>query len=121
MQHARRASASSGISGENLRTGGQIRLGVFACPGFAEGTAGKAPDLESRIQILRDGRLVSTQNPGAISQVPWDSRRLVMSGQLTLGPDMVPGDYALQVTVTDKLAARQYSVASQWIDFEIVQ
>jgi len=85
------------------------------------GTAGKPPDLESTIQILLDGHLVSTQNPGAISQVPWDSRRLVMSGELTLGPDMLPGDYALQVTVTDKLAARQYSVASQWIDFEIVQ
>lgn len=82
--------------------------------------AGQAPNLESRIQILRDGHLVSTQNPGAIGQVPWDSRRLVMSGELTLSPDMVPGDYALQVTVIDKLAPPQHSVASQWIDFEIV-
>jgi VWFA-related protein len=85
------------------------------------GKAGQAPSFETKIQILRDGHLVSTQNPGAIRQVPWDSRRLVMSGQLTLSPDMVPGDYALQVTVTDKLAPPQHSVASQRIDFEIMQ
>jgi hypothetical protein len=69
--------------------------------------------------LFLNGCLVSTQNPGAISQVPWDSRRLVMSGELTLGADMVPGDYALEVTVTDKLAPQQHSVESQWIDFEI--
>jgi|GEM_PF-1677912 hypothetical protein len=36
----RAASASSGISGENLRTCGQIRLGVVACPGFGDATTG---------------------------------------------------------------------------------
>ncbi len=81
--------------------------------------AGQAPNLESRIEILRDGRLVSTQNPGAVSQVPWDSRRMVMSGELKLGPNMAPGDYVLQVTVTDNLEPKHPLSASQWIDFEI--
>jgi VWFA-related protein len=91
-------------------------LGIYNVRGSR---AGRAPNLESRIEILRDGRLVSTQNPGAISQVPWDSRRMVMSGELTLGPNMASGDYLLQVTVTDKLEPKHPSSASQWIDFEI--
>ena len=82
--------------------------------------AGQAPNLEGKVQIFHDAHLVSTPAAGAISQVPWDSKRLVMGGELTLGPDLSPGDYALQVTVTDKLAPKQPSVASQWIDFEIV-
>jgi hypothetical protein len=82
--------------------------------------AGQAPNLEGKIQIFRDGRLVSTPDAGAISEIPWNSERLVMTGELTLGPDMPPADYVLQVTVTDKLAPQHRSAASQWIDFEIV-
>lgn len=84
------------------------------------GKAGQVRNLENKVQILGgDGRLVSTQNPGAISPVPWNPRRLVMWGKFTISPGMMPGDYALQVTVTDKLAPRTHSVASQWIDLEI--
>lgn len=84
------------------------------------GAPGQAPDLEGRVQIFRDGRLVSTLNPGAISEIPWNAKRLVMTGELTLGPEMLPGDYVLQITVTDKLAPQHRSAASQWIDFEIL-
>ncbi len=80
----------------------------------------EAPDLESRIQIFRDGRVVSVRNAGAIRQVPGDSKRLVMSGEFALAPDMAPGDYALLVTVIDKLAPPPHSAARQWIDFEVV-
>jgi len=83
------------------------------------GAAGPTPELERKVEIFRDGHLVATPNPGAISQVPWDSRRLVMAGELTLGPDLPPGHYVLQVIVTDKLAPKQPSAASEWIDFEI--
>jgi len=43
-----------------------------------------------------------------------------MRGELSLGPDLVPGDYALQVTVTDNAEPKHPAVASQWIDFQIV-
>ena len=35
------------------------------------------------------------------------------------GQKFVPGEYALQVVVTDNLAKRKYATASQWIDFEV--
>ena len=83
------------------------------------GATGQAPSPEGKTQIFRDGRLVTTLDPGAIKEVPWSSKRLAMSGELKLGPDMPPGDYVLQATVTDKLAPKQHSVATVWIDFEI--
>jgi hypothetical protein len=82
--------------------------------------AALVPNLESGIQIFREGRLVSGQNPGAISQDPSDAMRLVLSGELALAPDMAPGDYLLLVTVTDKLAPSRHAAARQWIDFEVV-
>ena len=83
-------------------------------------SATQATNLEGRIQIFRDGRLVSAQKPGAIRQDPGDSKRLVMSGEFALAPEMAPGDYLLLVTVIDKLAPPRHSTARQWIDFEVV-
>jgi hypothetical protein len=84
------------------------------------GSGAKPPNLESKIQVFRDGRLVSAQNPGAISPVPEDSKRLVMSGEFALAPDLAAGDYVLLVTVTDNLAPPRHSTAHQGIDFEVV-
>jgi len=79
-----------------------------------------APRLENQVQILHDGRPVSSQDPGAIRQVSEDPARLAMSGEFALTPDLAPGDYVLLVTITDNLAPSRYSTARQWIDFEVV-
>jgi len=34
---------------------------------------------------------------------------------------IAPGEYVLQVIVTDRLAKEKYRSATQWIDFEIVE
>jgi hypothetical protein len=39
--------------------------------------------------------------------------------RLTLGADLQPGEYVLQVLVTDKLAPKKSAPASQSTDFEI--
>jgi hypothetical protein len=46
---------------------------------------------------------------------------LAASGALILGTDLVPGEYVLQIIVTDTLADKKYRVATQWMDFEIVK
>ncbi|MEK6286421.1 MAG: hypothetical protein AABO57_11820 [Acidobacteriota bacterium] len=38
-----------------------------------------------------------------------------------LGDDLAPGDYILQIIVTDKRAKEKYRWATQWMDFEIVK
>ena len=84
------------------------------------GAAGQVPNLESKVQVFRDGRVVLELNPGIINENRWNPARLMKSGELRLGTGMPSGEYVLQVTVTDKLAPREHSTASQWIDFEIV-
>jgi hypothetical protein len=80
----------------------------------------QALNLDSRIQIFRDERLVWAQNPLPITQVPPNPKRLVLSGELALTPDIAPGDYVLVVTVTDKLAPPKHATALQWIGFQVV-
>jgi hypothetical protein len=46
---------------------------------------------------------------------------LQASGALQLGSNIAPGDYVLQVIVTDALADQKHSVATQWMDFQIVK
>ena len=45
----------------------------------------------------------------------------VTGGSLLLGKELQPGDYALQLIVTDRLAREENRAVGQWIDFEIVK
>ena len=49
-----------------------------------------------------------------------DTKRLNAAGRLRIGSELLPGQYALQVIVTDMLATGANRTATQWIDFEIV-
>jgi hypothetical protein len=40
---------------------------------------------------------------------------------MQLGDKITPGDYVLQVIVTDKLAKEKYRMATQSMDFEVRQ
>jgi hypothetical protein len=48
-------------------------------------------------------------------------KRLPLAGAIQLGTSMAPGEYVLQIIVTDPLAKEKYRVTSQWIDFEVVK
>ncbi len=77
------------------------------------------PHLLTQLKLFRDGQEVYagktvTLEPGYNP----DLTRIKVGGALQLG-DLPPGDYYLQVIVTDPLAQAKYGTASQWIDFEI--
>lgn len=80
------------------------------------------PNLTTQMRLFRDGKLVFTgrEIPFDFTNQP-DMKRLTAGGALQLGSDMAPGDYVLQVLVTDALADPKHRTGSQWIDFEIVQ
>ena len=50
-----------------------------------------------------------------------DPARLLAAGSLRLGAGLQPGDYLLEIVVTDQLADPKHRTAAQWIDFEIVK
>ncbi|HXA49729.1 MAG TPA: VWA domain-containing protein [Candidatus Acidoferrum sp.] len=79
----------------------------------------KKPQLEVQTRLFHDGEAVYTGKPTPMTiDVPTDPKRMVGSGRLQLGK-ITPGDYVLQVIVTDKLAKDKYRVAAQSMDFQI--
>jgi hypothetical protein len=77
-------------------------------------------ELEVQTRLFHDGEQVRADkttpaNAGAAS----DPRRLRVEGRMTLDRDMKPGEYVLQVIVTDKLAKSKFSTVTQSMDFEI--
>ncbi|HYX41029.1 MAG TPA: VWA domain-containing protein [Pyrinomonadaceae bacterium] len=84
-------------------------------------TTGK-PQLTIKVQLFRDGQLVFDGQPKQLTITqPDDLRRISVAGRLLLGTDLAPGEYVLQVVVTDALADAKHRTASQWSDLEIVK
>lgn len=82
------------------------------------------PQLTTQIRVYRDGREVYAGTPRPFAFDPTeqpDAKRLGIAGGLRLGAEMVPGEYLLQVIVTDALASEKRRTVTQWIDFEIVK
>jgi VWFA-related protein len=78
------------------------------------------PDLDVQTRLFRDGKqmyasVATPFDPAGQSDVS----HLVAEHRLTLGADLPPGEYVLQVVVTDKSAPRKTATVSQSTDFEI--
>lgn len=78
--------------------------------------------LKLQARVFRNGELIFTGNeiPFAAGDQP-DQRRLIANGAIQLGTAMAPGEYVLQVLVTDLLREDKSRIASQWIDFEVIK
>ncbi len=86
----------------------------------ARSGADKKPQLEMEARIFRDGVQINESKPHpaeALAQA--DPTHLVAAGEFRLGDKIKPGDYVLQLIVTDKLAEGEYAATSQWMDFEV--
>jgi VWFA-related protein len=96
----------------------------YACVIFNARTdkAHAAPQLTAQVQLYRDGQTVfaGKDQPVALTAQN-DPRRVIYGGRLSLGSNLEPGEYALQIVVTDAQRDDEHRVASQWIDFEIVK
>ena len=82
----------------------------------------KRPNIQTKIRVFRDGKLVlDGQQLSLDLQGQTDMQRLRASGALSLGGRMLPGDYILQIIVTDNLAPQNRRLATQFIQFEIAE
>jgi hypothetical protein len=79
------------------------------------------PQLTTQTRVFRDGKLLFTGAPSNIDAAQADPKRVPSVGRVQLGPEFEPGQYVLQVVVTDQLTKEKQSIATQWIDFEIVK
>lgn len=104
-----------------FRTGTAMVYALAIYNAKIDKTTGK-PNLTIQARLFRDGELVFSGN-----EVPFelrdqaDPKRLGGGGAIQLGTSLKPGEYVLQVVVSDRGAKEKHRVATQWMDFEIVQ
>lgn len=81
------------------------------------------PRLRAEARLFRDGQLVSSREilPLEDSGLQLDPKRLSAKGRLVLSDDLAPGQYVLQVVVTDQMTKAPSATAWQSVDFEIVK
>ena len=80
------------------------------------------PVLEMRSRVFYNGKLLYEGKDapiGSIGQVR--PSVFAANGAINLGTEMEPGEYVLQVVVTDKRAKRKKQIATQFVQFEIVE
>ena len=81
------------------------------------------PELSAEIRLFRDGKLVMSTRDAPLEDGPLqlDPKRLSAQGELLLKRDLEPGQYVLQIVITNDLPRGRDVTASQTIDFEIVK
>jgi VWFA-related protein len=104
-----------------FRTGMMLDYGLIVYNARPERATGRT-QLTIQARLYRDGREVfagqaQPLNPGTQTGL----ERIETAGRLQLGSELPPGEYALQIIVTDALADKQHRTAAQWIDFELVK
>jgi hypothetical protein len=112
--------SEGGAAVRRFRPGQIVSYGFAILNPLLAGTP-KRPQLTAQIRLYCDGKLVFTG--GEFHDVMPDAEdptRYVAGGILRLVPALVPGEYILQVTVTDTLAPPKNAQVSQWMDFEVV-
>lgn len=78
--------------------------------------------LHYQVKLFRNGEPVytGTQMPLSVKDSA-DYRSLDANGKIVLSPDFEPGDYILQLTITDELRKGSKGIVDQFIQFEIVE
>ena len=103
----------------------QFRRGEKLLFGYAiyNAQAGdRQPQLTAQTRVFYEGQIIFTGEAIPIStDGQSDLKRITAGSRLQLGPDFPPGDYILQVIVTDKLAKLNQNEVSEWVDFEVVK
>lgn len=109
----------------------RLKQGMFLNYGYViynaqlDKSTGK-PQLSTQMRLFKDGKPVFTGRVASVDvSQQKDMMRVSTGGRLQVGSNLTPGDYVLQVIVTDMLVKEKEKekrrTATQWIDFEVVQ
>jgi VWFA-related protein len=115
-----KGSAEASPAVRHFHSGMYLNYAFFIYNAHSE--KGAAPQMTTQVILYRDSKPVFTgnQNPMKATNQP-DLKRLIGGGIIQLGSDLTPGDYVLQVIVTDALADKKHQTTTQWMDFSIVK
>jgi VWFA-related protein len=80
------------------------------------------PQITTQVRLFHDGKEVFTGPEAAFDPGDQkDTARLSNDGVVQLSPNAASGDYSLQIVVKDHSTGKNPRVATQWIDFEVVE
>ena len=80
------------------------------------------PQLMMRTRLFYNGKIIYEGKNQQINIPQQTNYKIIKSaGALNLGSDMQQGEYILQLIVTDKLAKKKNQIATQFVQFEIIQ
>jgi hypothetical protein len=81
----------------------------------------RMPKATTQVRVYRNGKALYTGPAQSnLARRNGDPADFIGAGVLRLGDEVTPGEYLIQVTVTDPLQKKKKSQASQWQDFEVV-
>ena len=79
------------------------------------------PQLLTQVRLFRDGQMIYAGQLNNYKLPPQaDLKQLTAGGTLQLGSSLEPGEYVLQIVAVDRLAKDDRRLATQWIDFEVM-
>jgi VWFA-related protein len=79
----------------------------------------KQPKVVAQVRLYRDGKEFFVGKPAPVDAGS-DVQRLSAGGDIKIGPEMPPGEYMLETSVTDLLAGKNPSAVKQLVDFRVV-
>lgn len=129
------ANANPGESGEGVEQGnaeaspavrhfgrGMFMDYVFVIYNARVDKSNNQPRVTTQVRLFRGSTLIFSGKENSYNAtMQTDLKRLMAGGQIQLGTDLVPGEYAMQIVVNDLLADQKHRTATQWMDFEIVK
>lgn len=81
-----------------------------------------SPNLLMQTKLFRDGKAVKSSAEMVLDvKDQSDPARILAANVMRLTPDLEPGNYYLQLLITDKTANNKQPPTTQWVDFEIVK
>jgi VWFA-related protein len=80
------------------------------------------PRLKTQVMLFHNGNLIyKGREYDSSDEIQTKPGETLLGGAIQLGDKIEPGDYILQVIVTDPSAKPKDQVKTQWIDFEVVK
>jgi VWFA-related protein len=99
---------------------GSVLQYVYVIYNFKNDKVQTPPQMQSKMRLIRDGKVVFEGNQTPISTAgQTDLRRIQASGALTFGKNLEAGNYVLQIVVFDTSEGKKPRTATQFVEFEI--
>jgi VWFA-related protein len=82
----------------------------------------KKPKIETQVRVFKDGKAVLNEKSKPLEiNDKTNLIRILFGGKLALKDELPPGEYILQIIVKDTLAKEKTNLATQWVQFEIIE